>query len=251
MNPGGGNFDPEALAAIHDAPEDEPPGWVLRRGLRIAADLAEPMVVRGALWIDAGCGPGHLAARLDARGARAVGVDRDVAMIAYAARRWHRPARPPLFVVADAARLPFPDGAAAGIVAVSLLGCLAEPLPFLTEAARVLRPGGILVATATNAASMSVLADRVLSVLPGLRPTAARPGKGPRGFRLHRAADLRAAFEVAGLRVNRVVEYGDLPPERFRTAASHARARTRERTVHGARDFRPRARNFLLVGARA
>jgi SAM-dependent methyltransferase len=49
---------------------------------------------------------------------------------------------PGIDVVADAHRLPFPDGYFAGVVMLDVLHHLERPIDFLREAARLLRPGG-------------------------------------------------------------------------------------------------------------
>lgn len=51
---------------------------------------------------------------------------------------------PGIDVVADAHRLPFPDGSFAGVVMLDVLHHLERPIDFLNEAARLLRPGGRL-----------------------------------------------------------------------------------------------------------
>ena len=51
---------------------------------------------------------------------------------------------PGIDLVADAHRLPFRDGAFGGIVMLDVLHHLERPVEFLREAARVLRPGGVL-----------------------------------------------------------------------------------------------------------
>jgi SAM-dependent methyltransferase len=95
------------------------------------------------LICDLGCGPGHVAAYLRSRGAEVVGVDLSDAMIEQA-RRLHPDVR---FTQADLRRLPFDDGALAGIVAFYSLIHLPpdELLTALAEARRVLRPGGALL----------------------------------------------------------------------------------------------------------
>lgn len=50
-------------------------------------------------------------------------------------------------VRADIARLPFPAGSVAGVHAGAALHCWPDPLAALAEIARVLEPGGALVAS--------------------------------------------------------------------------------------------------------
>jgi SAM-dependent methyltransferase len=64
---------------------------------------------------------------------------------------------PGIDVVADAHRLPFPDGSFAGIVMLDVLHHLERPIDFLNEAARLLRPGGRL---AMMEPAMTTLARR-------------------------------------------------------------------------------------------
>jgi SAM-dependent methyltransferase len=51
---------------------------------------------------------------------------------------------PGIDVVADAHRLPFPDGYFSGVVMLDVLHHLERPIEFLSEASRVLKPGGRL-----------------------------------------------------------------------------------------------------------
>jgi SAM-dependent methyltransferase len=51
---------------------------------------------------------------------------------------------PGIDVVGDAHFLPFPDGKFTGIIMIDVLHHLERPIVFLNEAARVLRPGGVL-----------------------------------------------------------------------------------------------------------
>jgi SAM-dependent methyltransferase len=93
----------------------------------------------GGTVVDAGCGPGHVAAYLAARGAEVLGVDLSPGMCAVAGRDSVLPV-----LAADMTALPFQDAALAGVVslyAVIHLGGDAR-LAAYREFARVLRPGG-------------------------------------------------------------------------------------------------------------
>jgi ubiquinone/menaquinone biosynthesis C-methylase UbiE len=139
-------LDPAQWALVHDRPE--PRHFAFRRGLELCLEKCGPRVLPGTLWIDVGAGTGHLAHALAEHGARIAGLDLDPAMALYAHRRWSQP-----FAASAAGSLALRDGACAGVVAISLLGCLpgaADLAGFLGEAARVLAPGGTLCLSAMN-----------------------------------------------------------------------------------------------------
>ncbi|MDQ4132415.1 MAG: ubiquinone/menaquinone biosynthesis methyltransferase [Actinomycetota bacterium] len=131
----------------------------------------------GSVVLDLACGTGDLCRELDAAGLHPVGVDRSAGMLA-AARgedgsraRFHGGG----LVRGDTLRLPVGDGSADGAVCgFSLRNFLSLP-PFLTECARVLRPGGRLalleVATPANSVlrfGHSIYFERVVPVIGGL-----------------------------------------------------------------------------------
>lgn len=100
---------------------------------RVAALLAERRV---ATVVDVGCAEGVLRAAIGGGRTRVVGLDRSPTMLA---------AHPSPVVCGDARRLPFRDGVADAVTALNVLYHLADPVPALREAARVLRQGGSLV----------------------------------------------------------------------------------------------------------
>lgn len=110
------------------------------------ADLLDELVdVRGLDVLDVGCGEGALVRRLASAGARAVGVDPLAAALERARR--HESGDPPIrYVDASAQELPFADESFDAVVFFNSLHHV--PLESmdvaLTEAARVLRPGGVL-----------------------------------------------------------------------------------------------------------
>jgi len=110
------------------------------RPLARALVAASPVALGGRLVLDVGSGTGAVAEAAAASGARVVAADRTVSMVAYqGTERW--PA-----VAADALRLPFVDGAFDATLAGFLLNHLA-PAPALAELARVVRPGGAVLAS--------------------------------------------------------------------------------------------------------
>ncbi len=88
--------------------------------------------------LDVATGPGHVAAAARGRGARVIGLDFAASMVAEARR-----AHPGIeFREGDAEALPFPDASFDAVVNNFGLLHLGRPERALTEAHRVLRPGG-------------------------------------------------------------------------------------------------------------
>jgi len=133
-------WDREATAWIAWArsPEHDHAFWHLNLPVLLA--LTPPP---GALTLDVACGEGRVARELLKRGHRVVGVEGSPALAQAA-----RDGEPPVEVhVADAAALPL-DDASADLAVVSLaLMNFDDPAAVVREIARVLRPGGRLVAS--------------------------------------------------------------------------------------------------------
>jgi 2-polyprenyl-3-methyl-5-hydroxy-6-metoxy-1,4-benzoquinol methylase len=95
--------------------------------------------------LDAGCGEGYLSRELAGRGAASVlGVDRSAELIAAARDAARAPGM--AFTEGDADDLPAPAGSVDLVVANHLLNDLPDVAGPVAEFARVLRPGGRLVA---------------------------------------------------------------------------------------------------------
>ncbi|CRK55308.1 Methyltransferase [Alloactinosynnema sp. L-07] len=96
---------------------------------------------RADLVVDVGCGTGRAVAEMAERGATAVGVDVSEHMIDVARARW-----PHLrFHLAGAEGLPFSDGEVSAYRADKVFHELDDPARALSEARRVLVPGGRVV----------------------------------------------------------------------------------------------------------
>jgi SAM-dependent methyltransferase len=141
-----------SLVSIATRPVRQPPLWGARADdwaaiqewmLRPAYDaiLDELAPWPDATLLDLGCGSGGFAGLAAARGARVAGVDAAPELVDIAERRLNTGA----FRVGDMARLPYADGSFAVVSGLNSFQYAAVPAAALAEAARVVRPGGVLV----------------------------------------------------------------------------------------------------------
>ncbi|MBC6471313.1 methyltransferase domain-containing protein [Actinomadura alba] len=128
--------DAHALISLLDAVDAFPGAAELRARSYQLLQLAA-----GARVVDVGCGTGRAAAEMTDQGARAVGVDISEQMVTVARERWSGPD----FRTAAAYELPFGDGELAGYRADKVYHELDDPARALTQARRVLSPGGRIV----------------------------------------------------------------------------------------------------------
>jgi SAM-dependent methyltransferase len=133
--------------------------------------------------LDAGCGTGALMDRLEAQpGVIVFGLDFSGQALAYTRRRGHG-----RLVQGDLTCLPFPDGTFDVITALDVVEHIREDERALQEVNRVLRPGGVLLA--------SVPAYRFLW---GPHDTALQH------YRRYTAGEMGALLQRAGFRVSKL-----------------------------------------------
>ncbi|MEZ4652764.1 MAG: class I SAM-dependent methyltransferase [Candidatus Eisenbacteria bacterium] len=201
-------LQPRGLA--DDAPPaGVPPGRIpnrtygLRRGFELALQACLELRPTSSRWLDVGCGRGQLAESLRNRGHFAVGLDADEAMLrpgpldrgdSLVRTGTERSMSRLDHVCALAEPTPFAPRSFDGIVAVSLLGCLIDPGELFREAARLLRPSGVLVFTHTNASSRLLAMSRALN---GRRPGRPRTG----AIHLHAGDAIETALASSGFRI--------------------------------------------------
>jgi SAM-dependent methyltransferase len=116
---------------------------------------------------DLACGTGIVTVRLARPGRSVTGIDRSAGMAAVAAGRL-----PGRIVVGDVTRLPLAAGSADAVTMVWLLHLLSATasVQALAEAARVLRPGGLLITTAgKNDAEFAPPAGDATAILAPVR----------------------------------------------------------------------------------
>jgi ubiquinone/menaquinone biosynthesis C-methylase UbiE len=116
-----------------------------RKRLDAWLDRCLPANGKGLRVLDVGCGTGHQLARLRERGFDVTGVDGSAEMLAHARQRNLGVA----LHLADVEALPFADGSFDVVISIEVLRYLPDETAAIGELARVLRPGGTCLATAT------------------------------------------------------------------------------------------------------
>lgn len=139
MNYGYASLDPPAGEAVDAEPGAD------RFGLQLYAAVAGAAELAGRDVLEVGCGRGGGAAFVFERfGPRSMtGLDLARQAVERCRARYARPGLE--FVAGNAEHLPFPDEAFDAVLSVESTHCYADPANFLREAARVLRPGGLLL----------------------------------------------------------------------------------------------------------
>lgn len=162
----------------------------------VSALLDAAQITQGTRLLDLATGPGYAAAEAAARGALSVGIDSSADMVRLAASLHPECA----FHQASAEALPFAEDAFDAVVGNLLLMHLAEPERAVTQAYRVLAPGGVMAFTVWDVPSrcrlMGVLAEAAQAVGVQTPPTIP---VGPPVFRFADDAAFTALLEGTGL----------------------------------------------------
>jgi ubiquinone/menaquinone biosynthesis C-methylase UbiE len=135
-----------------------------RMRLQQALDAYLPQSGTGLRAIDVGCGTGHHLADLVRRGFEVAGTDGSAEMLEQA-----RDANPTADLhQADVAALPFADNSFDVALCIEVLRYLPDPRSCIAEMARVLRPGGLCLATAAPLFSVNgyAVVNRVALLAP-------------------------------------------------------------------------------------
>lgn len=178
-----------AAHALWAAEYDDTPNPLLALERRIVLGLLPD--VRGLMAVDVACGTGRWARELSARGARVAAADLCGEMVGRA---------PAPRIIADAARLPLPDGFAGFAVcafAFSYTGACLE------ELARVTQPGGWVVVSDMHPCAMNAgwtrsfhTGERRITIDARRYPLESLHAPGLRRERLVEAAFGEPEFEV-------------------------------------------------------
>lgn len=135
-----------------------------RRRLDSWLDRILPQHGNGYRLLDVGCGTGNQLARLGRRGFDVAGVDGSPEMLTQArAINLRVDIRQ-----ADVEAIPFADGSFDFVLCLEVLRYLPNPLACLREMGRVLKPGGVCLATAAPLLNLNGywLVNRLASLLP-------------------------------------------------------------------------------------
>lgn len=151
----------------------------------------------GVRCCDVGCGAGLAALLASQRGARVCGVDAAEGLLDLARSRL--PAGD--FRLGDLQALPFADGSFDLVTGFNAFQFAADPVAALTEARRVLRPGGRVVVLAWGDPQGMDAATLLLALKPLLPPP---PPGAPGPFALSDRRVLTTLVERAGLSVQAV-----------------------------------------------
>ncbi|HEV2140251.1 MAG TPA: class I SAM-dependent methyltransferase [Candidatus Dormibacteraeota bacterium] len=181
------------------------------RALRAIQQVGRLPLIFGSRALEVGCGAGLVAVRLAERGYVVEATDSTPAMVEATARNAERAGVTARLhtALADAHALEYPGGSFDLVIALGVLPWLHNPKQALGEMARVLRPGGYLVANVDNRARLTHLLDPLFN--PMLQPLRRAVGKGRRpaaATTLVWAREFDRQLAAAGLRKEKGLTFG-------------------------------------------
>jgi SAM-dependent methyltransferase len=140
-----------------------------RQRLQRLLDEYLPPTTDSPRILDIGCGTGQQLAAWRELGYEVAGIDPSEAMLEHARR--NNPGADLQLAVAD--RLPHPDGSFDRVTSIEVLRYLEDPTPSIREMARVLKPGGVCLATAAPLFALNgyAVVNRLALALPQRRLT--------------------------------------------------------------------------------
>ena len=203
--------------ARYDGHADWYDDWRKPHVASTARDLADLLGPGEGLCLDMGCGTGLFLDPLAATGRTVVGLDRSADQLRIARGRSRR------ILQADAAMLPFRDLTFMAVAALWISTDVEDFASVLSEAARVLTPGGVFLFYGAhpcfNGPHVEWLEDGGIRAHPTYR-TAGWHQEAPWwgvfvrkrvGMSHHPLADVLNAFVRTGLAIEHVAELGDRP----------------------------------------
>lgn len=208
--------------------------WDRIRALHIA-DLDVERAIRAAveerlgqgqagLLVDLGTGTGRMLELLADRVLRAIGIDMNQAMLAYARAKLDQPRfRHCQVRQGDLYNLPLPDAQADIVVLHQVLHFLDDPARAVREAARLLRPGGQLLIVDFAPHELEFLREEFAHRRLGLAPEQVGQWVGAAGLGIIGQRDLTPAGTMARRRKDKLTVSlwmcGDTPPRQARPTA--------------------------------
>jgi SAM-dependent methyltransferase len=203
--------------ARYDGYADRYDDWRKPHAASTAREVADLLGPGEGLCLDLGCGTGLFLDALAATGRAVVGLDRSADQLRIACGRSRR------ILQADAAALPFRDLTFTAVAALWISTDVDDFGSVLTEAARVLTPGGVFLLYGAhpcfNGPHIEWLEDGGIRAhptyrTPGWHEEAPWWGAYVRkrvGMSHHSLADVLNAFVRTGLAIEHVAELGDRP----------------------------------------
>jgi ubiquinone/menaquinone biosynthesis C-methylase UbiE len=162
-----------------------------RHRLQQSLDRFLPLAAPGARLLDLGCGTGHHMLWARGRNYEAAGTDGSEAMLAEARRL--NPSSELLLAPADA--LPFPDASFDAVLCIEVLRYLRCIDPSVREMGRVLKAGGVCLATASPLLNLNgfPVVNRLAPWVPAVRAVRLKQF-------FHTSVGLERSFRRAGFR---------------------------------------------------